>query len=155
MTPWENPPLTKVFEALGVLGDQRITQLTPNHFQITSSSGNKIYDVIITDSIIDSNDNLSFWKKQLGYPALSVLMLLKKLPRDPKSEQIMSGIPWKEINQKHKNNFDQALSAILETKSQAGFDTNHVKKTAENIHKILQTQTWHQPKNLTKPPSGW
>jgi len=72
MAIWKQPPIIKVYEALGSIADGRIT-VEGNTAKIYSSSGNKFYEVTYdpdTSSIM-CNDNGSYWAGYLGYPAIS------------------------------------------------------------------------------------
>jgi hypothetical protein len=62
------------------------------------------------------NDNGSFYKGYLGYPAIAFLMSIGAIqyPAAIAEEFI---IAWKDINTKFKNDFDKTLAFILAEKS--------------------------------------
>ncbi len=64
-----------------------------------------------------ANDNGSFWKGYLGYPAIAYLMKIGVLSYDPKIGDQLKGIAWKDINQKLQNNFDATLEYVLSSKT--------------------------------------
>ena len=68
---WEHPPIIKIYEALGAVADNRV-ELSENTAKVFSSSGNKFYDVSYDrdSNSIMTNDNGSYWKGYLGYPAI-------------------------------------------------------------------------------------
>lgn len=113
---WKQPPLIKIYEALGAVADGRI-EIDGNNAKCFSSSKNKYYEVTYdknTNSIM-TNDNGSYWKGYLGYPAIA--FLLKKGTLEYKSDlaNLLKDIKWKDINQEFKNDFDKTVSLILET----------------------------------------
>lgn len=116
---WAHPPLPKIYEALGAVADGRL-EITGNSAKVYSSSGNKYYHVNYDSSknAIMVNDNASYWKGYLGYPAIAFLMKQGKLSYDEKVAALLKGIEWKDINQKFKNDFDKALQYILSTKTE-------------------------------------
>jgi len=71
---WKMPPLIKVYEALGALGDGRVRIVDSRRALVTSSDGTKTYEVETSEDgrEISSNDNASYWQGYLGYPAIAV-----------------------------------------------------------------------------------
>ena len=55
-----------------------------------------------------------FGKAILGYPAIAVLLLLGLY--DPSSETLsaLAGVPWKELNQRYRNDYDRTLDDVFE-----------------------------------------
>ena len=82
--PWKMPPIAKVYEAIGALGDGRVTIKDSTHASVRSSDDSKTYEVEISDDgrEISSNDSASYWQGYLGYPAIAVL-LMRGLYRPP------------------------------------------------------------------------
>jgi hypothetical protein len=116
---WKNPPVIKIYEALGAVSDDRV-KISGNNAKVFSSSGNKFYDVTYdpAGNSIMTNDNGSYWKGYLGYPAIAYLMKIGTLSFDEKTATVVKNIPWKDINQKFKNNFDKTLDYIFSSKSE-------------------------------------
>lgn len=112
---WKEPPVIKIYEALGAVADGRI-KLSGNTGKVFSSSGNKYYDVSYDSAAqaIMTNDNGSYWKGYLGYPAIAYLLKIDALPYRSECGDLLKGIAWKDINQKFKNDFDKTLAHILE-----------------------------------------
>jgi len=111
---WETPPDIKIYEALGAVADGRV-ETEGNTAKVYSSSGNKFYEVEYdpeTSSIM-TNDNGSYWKGYLGYPAIAYLMQIDVLSYDKDVAESMKGIAWKDINTKFKNDFDKTIEFIF------------------------------------------
>jgi hypothetical protein len=68
---WARPPIIKMYEALGAIGDQRV-HVDGATAKVFSSSGNKHYTVRYDreNGAITANDNGSYW---VGYWAIRVL----------------------------------------------------------------------------------
>lgn len=116
---WKHPSITKIYEALGAVADDRVL-ISGNSAKVYSSSRNKFYNVNYDADAgqIMSNDNSSYWKGELGYPSIAFLMKTRILAYDADIANILKGVPWKDINQKFKNNFEKSLDFILSTKTQ-------------------------------------
>ena len=110
---WKTPPIIKVYEALGSLGDKRII-VDGNAAKVRSSGGTKTYDVTYKpeENAIRANDNASYWAGYLGYPSISFLLATGKLPYDPKLTQYLKGFDWKAINTRFKNDFAKSQEFI-------------------------------------------
>src|ERR1035441_7523817 len=89
MNIWHQPPIAKVYEALGAIADGRVTLVSPTSAQVGSSSGDKSYTVEWAKefSWVTSNDNASHWQGYLGYPIIAVLFLQGKIAYDKRSEE--------------------------------------------------------------------
>ena len=81
MAPWKLPPRAKVFEAFTAVADGRVRLAGPGSATVTSSRGDKVYDVRWSDDgrEVTSNDNASYWQGYLGYPVLAVLLVRGEL----------------------------------------------------------------------------
>jgi hypothetical protein len=105
------PPRIKVLEAAGAIGDGRVklgekagdTLLVA---QVRSSDGSRTYRVALkrVDSRIHaySDDNGTRYRGYVGYPIIALMMLANLLPRNPRVENALKGIPWKALNEKFK-----------------------------------------------------
>ena len=118
---WNHPSKTKMYEALGAVADGRI-EISGNNGKCYSSSGNKYYDITFDPESykIMSNDNTSYWTEELGYPAVAFLLKKGVLEYRAELANLLKGIPWKEVNQKFKNDFDAALEYILADMEKGG-----------------------------------
>ena len=111
---WKTPPIIKIYEALGAVADGRV-EVTDNTAKVFSSSGNKFYIVTYASeqSAIMANDNGSYWKGYLGYPAIAFLLQSGKLEWRPEMSELLKDIAWKDLNTKFKNDFNKTLQYIL------------------------------------------
>ena len=111
---WKIPPVIKIYEALGAVADERV-HVKGDTVKVYSSSGNKYYEVTYDakKGAIMTNDNGSYWKGYLGYPAIA--FLLKKGVLEYKSEviELFAGIPWKDLNTKFKNDFEKTIEYVF------------------------------------------
>jgi len=151
---WDTPPIVKIYEALGAVADSRL-EINGNEAKCFSSSGNKYYDVIYdpdTNAIM-TNDNGSYWKGYLGYPAIAYLLQTNVLSYQHELGQLLKGIAWKDINQEFKNDFDKTLAFIL-----ASLDAD-VKEKLNTYATALLTQIadmkLQKLGKKIKPPSGY
>jgi hypothetical protein len=151
---WAHPPVIKIYEALGSLADDRV-KVTGNTAQVYSSSGNKFYSVEFdprTQAIM-VNDNGSFYKGYLGYPAIAFLLAIGELSYSPEIAKKLQGIPWKDINQKFKNNFDKTLEYILHEKTP--IERGDIEKEVIAIDAELKNKRYSLLGQKTTPPEGY
>ena len=115
---WKHPPTIKIYEAIGAVADGRV-EVSENSAKVYSSTRNKCYDVTYDPDAhaIMSNDNGSFWKGYIGYPAIAFLLKKGVVSYSDEAGKSLAGIAWKDINQKFKNDFDKALGHILSSKT--------------------------------------
>jgi hypothetical protein len=136
---WKMPPLIKAYEAMGALGDGRVRLQDDGRAQVTSSEGDKTYEVEVSadNREISSNDNASYWQGYLGYPAIAVL-LARGFYRPPANViDALAGIPWKELNRKFRNDYEQTLAAVNKSVEENGHDPDAVRIEAETLIEAL------------------
>jgi hypothetical protein len=154
MSKWSHPPIIKIYEALGSVADGRI-EVDGNSAKVYSSSGNKFYNVSYDPEkkAIMTNDNGSFWKGYLGYPAIAFLLKKGILSYDEDTAKILENIKWKDINQKFKNDFDKTLDFILSplTATQKDKLTFLVQKINKEISELDLSMLGKK----VKPPEGY
>ncbi len=151
---WEHPPIIKIYEALGSIADGRI-QITGTTAKVFSSSGNKFYTVkydAVSHAVM-VNDNGSFYKGYLGYPALAYLMLTGELVYQPSIAQKLKGIAWKDINQKFNNNFDKTLEFIMSKQSVE--DRQKIVEGVDKIDAQLKIKSYNLLGEKVQPPEGY
>lgn len=151
---WKLPPVIKIYEAIGAVADGRVT-INDNEGRVYSSSGNKHYDVSYSpeDNTIMSNDNGSYWQGYLGYPSIAFLIQKRVLPYNESLGQLLEGVPWKDLNQKYKNDFPKTLSHIME-----GIDDpeqKSLKAFVEDIEKQVSQMELGLLGIKKKPPIGY
>jgi len=155
---WTNPHVSKIFEAIGVIGDNRIEIIEEvNQAKMYSPSRNKFYTVTWNDDLTKmmSNDNSAFFVGQLSYPMISVLMLKNKIKYDHKLESILSNIKWKDINKSFKNDFNKTVKFVLDDLKSQGKDTDFV---IQEINKVVEQIAKLRIERLgkrIKPPKGY
>lgn len=110
---WKNPPKIKIYEALGAISDDRIL-LDGCMTTVISSAGNKQYQVQYDPDTnrITANDNGSYYQKYLGYPAIAFLLAKQIISHNTKVLPWLHNIPWKDINTKHKNDFQKTEDEV-------------------------------------------
>jgi len=101
------PPRIKVLEAIGSIGDNRVVILNDNEARVVSSTGEREYHVIVVREgentyRVYSNDNGTIHRGYIGYPIIAFLMLKGVIPIDRDVMKAMSGVPWKELNERYK-----------------------------------------------------
>lgn len=112
------PPKIKIYEALGALADERLQEIREEEGIITaklySSSKNKYYTITYAplQNALMSNDNASYWNETLGYPAIALILQRGKVAFDASFLSLLASIPWKDINQKYKNNYEKTLEEV-------------------------------------------
>lgn len=152
---WKMPPIVKVYEAMGALADGRVRFEGPNRAFVTSSEGDKTYEVEIADDgrTISSNDNASYWQGYLGYPAIAVL-IARGMYRPPANViDALADIPWKEINRRFRNDYAKTIAEVLKTVAERGHDPEAVRIEAEAVMQALEKFAPHKG-TRRRPPAG-
>lgn len=138
MTHWKMPPKAKVYEALSALVDGRVRIISATEAEVTSSSGDKKYSVKWSDLRITSNDNASRWQGYTGYPIIAVLLHLGKLNCDPGIAKPLAGVPWKQINDMYKRDYDKAVDHVLQEIETRGGSRIPIVQQVEAIYSQLE-----------------
>lgn len=134
-TEWKMPPLIKVYEALGAIGDERVNLIDESHATVVSSEGDKTYDVETSSDLrtISSNDNASFWQGYLGYPGIAVILKRGFFRIDETAVAALAGIPWKELNRRYKNDYAKTIAEIEARLKDTGNDPAIVRREGKAI----------------------
>lgn len=153
---WTTPPIIKIYEALGAIGDKRI-EVDGNTAKVYSSSRGKYYDVTYDPdkNAIMANDNGSYWKGYLGYPSIALLLMLGMVPYETWCAGALKDIAWKDINQKYKNDFERTLADIFQTLAERGVDVASLQKEAARILSDITKLDLSLLGKKTKPPEGY
>ena len=148
-TPWKMPPLIKIYEALGALGDGRVRLLDEENALVSSSDGGKTYEVETRDGgrEVSSNDSASYWQGYLGYPATAVLLRRGLLQLPATVPDALAGIAWKELNRRLKHNYSATLAEVERTLEQTGHDPDAVRAEAEAVLEALARLAPHRGKH--------
>jgi hypothetical protein len=151
---WKLPPIVKVYEALGAIGDGRVRIEDSRVAFVTSSDASKTYEVETSADgrEIASNDNASYWQGYLGYPAIAVL-LARGMYRPPANvTDALAGVAWKELNRKFKNDYAKTIAEVERELEQSGHDPDAVRSEAEAVLSFLATLGPVRGKR-TRPPA--
>jgi len=129
------PPIAKVYEALGALGDGRVRLEDDVRALVTSSEGDKTYEVETSADgrEVSSNDNASYWQGYLGYPAIAVLIARGFYHPPANVIDALAGVPWKELNTKFRNDYEQTLAEVDRHIEGSGHDPDAVRSEAEAL----------------------
>jgi hypothetical protein len=130
--PWKTPPLVKIYEAIGAIGDGRVHLDDEWHATVLSSDHGKTYQVEISKDgrQISSNDNASYWQDYLGYPAIAVMLVRGSYPVGQETLDALSGIPWKELNRRFRNDYERTIDEAMRRAEERGFDPKLIKTEA-------------------------
>lgn len=151
---WNIPPLIKIYEALGAVANERV-HVKGDTAKVYSSSGNKYYDVTYDakQGAIMTNDNGSYWKGYLGYPAIALLLKKEILEYKGEVSQLFAGILWKDLNTKFKNDFEKTIGHIFNS-----FEESEQKQIETYAKELLASISNLDLKHLgkkQKPPEGY
>jgi hypothetical protein len=137
---WKMPPLAKVYEALGAIGDGRVRIEDGQRASVTSSDGAKIYSVENSAEAteISSNDNASFWQGYLGYPAIAMLIARGLIDADQEAVRALTGVPWKELNSRYRNDYDRTLEQVMRDAAARGYDVDAIHAAAGAVLEALR-----------------
>ena len=129
------PPIAKVYEALGAIGDNRVHLVDAQHASVTSSDGTRTYQVEISSDHreISSNDNASYWQGYLGYPAIAVMIARGLLEARADVVKALTGIQWKKLNTRFRNDYERTLAEVNLHLEGQGFDPAVIQAEADAL----------------------
>jgi hypothetical protein len=141
MTLWKMPPAAKVYEALSALADGRVRLLAPGRAEVTSSEGDKVYSVEWSEDgrRITANDNASYWQGYTGYPIIAVLLATGCIPYDPDVAGLLAEVPWHDLNERFKRDYDAAVESVLQDIERRGGDRGAIVRQVESIYRRLES----------------
>ena len=157
------PPRIKVLEAAGALGDRRVSlaaralPLMENRVieaTVASSDGSRAYDVRIARSgystfRVYSSDNGTLLRGYVGYPIIAVMMAVDLLPRDEYVEETLSGIPWRELNERFKKY--SLVEEYIRSKLRPNADWRRVEEFRARVLRELRGKKLYLDKSLAPP----
>ncbi len=131
------PPRIKVLEALGALADGRVRKESENFFSVVSSDGSRTYRVYVErvgqrEFRACSTDNGTVFRRYVGYPIISVMMLLGYLRRDLEVEKALSSIPWRRLNETLKK-YALVENEVMKVVSSRGVNPRVVYATVSRV----------------------
>jgi len=156
MGGWKVPPKAKIYEALTAVADGRVKLKGGETAEVLSSDGTKTYIVEWSSDLggITSNDNASYWQRYIGYPIIAVLMVLGRLDFDGRVAQALSGIAWKQMNRRFRNDYDKAVeSVLLNLDAEPGL-RRRVASEVDKIFTQLETLDLERLPRRRRPPKG-
>ena len=154
MAPWKLPPRAKVFEAFTAVADGRVRLTGSGSATVVSSGGDKTYDVEWSedDRTVTANDNASYWQGYLGYPIVAVLLARGELHAAEVAVAALAGVPWHQLNQRHKRDYDAAVAHVL-GELPAG-DAATVETEVERVLAQLAALDLQRAGRGRRPPAG-
>lgn len=131
--------------------------MTADGAHVYSSSRNKYYDVSYDPEshVVSSNDNLSYFVGYLGYPPIAYLMELGVIKYDSTIATSLSDFPWKDVNQKNKNNFEKTNDIAIEKAEARGVQREAVEAEVERIYQQIVDLDLVKPGKRVRPPKGY
>jgi hypothetical protein len=138
--PWKMPPLAKVYEAIGAIGDGRVTFESPQRATVLSSDGAKSYLVEIAEDgrTIGSNDNASYWQGYLGYPAIAVMLLRGLYQVRDDVITALTGVPWKQLNTRFRNDYVRTIAEVTRMAQERAADPALISAEAQAVLSALR-----------------
>ncbi len=152
---WKMPPLAKIYEALGALGDGRVQLEDERHASVLSSDRSKTYQVEISADgrEISSNDNASYWQGYLGYPAIAVMLKRGLCAVRAEAISALSGIAWNELNRRFRNDYSRTIDEVMRRAEERGFDPKMIAAEAEAVlAKLREFAPLHGPRRRPAKP---
>lgn len=154
---WKKPHISKIYEALTAISDERIELMGKNKARCYSSSKGKFYEIESdpeTNSIM-SNDNTAFYTDAVSYPMISLLMLKGKISYEPKLLDLLKGIIWKDIMQKFKNDYDKGIDFVLADLRSKGIDVDFIQVEINKIYEVVSNLQLNYLGAKIKPPVAY
>lgn len=124
--------------------------------KVYSSSRKKFYVVNYDgQKAIMTNDNASFWKGTLGYPAIAYLLLRGELQYDVTVAKALKDIPWKDWNTKYRNDYRKTIIAAQELAVKRGIDATQIDQATESILRQIKERQFEWLGPRITPPKGY
>jgi hypothetical protein len=156
MAPWKLPPRAKVFEAFTAVADGRVRLTGHGSATVTSSGGDKTYDVEWSDDgrTVTANDNASYWQGYLGYPVLAVLLARGELRADEAAVTAVAGVPWHDLNKQYRRDYEAAVAKVLQEVTDHGGDPALVEREVAAVLDQLGALRLQRAGRGRRPPAG-
>ncbi len=156
MTAWKLPPRAKVFEALTAVADGRVRLTGPGSATVTSSGGDRTYDVewSADDRTIAANDNASYWRGYLGYPALAVLLKRGRLRAGEDVMRALAGVPWHDLNKRFRRDYEAAVAQALDGLPPHGPDAGEIQAAVNDVMHQLDRLDLQRAGRGRRPPKA-
>ncbi len=153
---WKFPPKIKIYEALGSIGDKRIS-VAENTAEVYSSSRRKKYIVKYDPDInaIMANDNASYWAGYLGYPSIAFLLVKGIIDYNPKYANALKEIPWKDINVKYRSNYAKTEEYVKEILAKRKISVSELETEIDKIYDQIKQLNLEKLGKRIRPPKGY
>ena len=69
----------------------------------------------------------------MGYPIIAVLLRLGRLDFKKETADLLSGIPWKQINKQFRNNYNEAIESVLDRLQAEGVPRETITSEVDRI----------------------
>ncbi len=134
------PPKIKVLEGAAAVADERITIISDNKAEVKSSDGSRSYIVYVDLKSREacSTDNGTIHRRYIGYPIISFLMLKGVLPYSDRIAKALSGINWRELNEKYKN-YSLVEEEVKKIAMSRGIFPNEIDAFKERVYSVLKS----------------
>lgn len=134
------PPKIKVLEGAAAVADGRITVVSDNKAEVKSSDGSRSYIVYVDLKSKEacSTDNGTIHRRYIGYPIISFLMLKGILPYNDRIAKALSGINWRELNEKYKN-YNLVEEEVKKIAMSKGIFPNEIDTFKERVYSALKS----------------
>lgn len=86
---------------------------------------------------ITSNDNASSRQGYIGYPIIAVLLQTNTMPYSIHVAKLLAGIPWKQLNDQFKRDYDKAVNHCLDQIEAKGGSRPEIIQEVERIYQAL------------------
>ena len=100
-----------------------------------------------------ANDNASFYREYLGYPAIAYLMLIGELSYEPRAAELLKGIPWKDLNETYKHDFEETIEHVF--KERTGDERRMIEDEVRSIEEQLRQKHYSLLGQKVRPPEGY
>jgi hypothetical protein len=109
------PVRAKVIEALTAVLDGRVRLLEERRALVGSSDGTKQYTVTWSEDGVawKSSDPATVFQSTIGYPIIAVMIRTGRLTADLELAAPLRGIPWKELNDRFRRDYEAAVTFAL------------------------------------------
>jgi hypothetical protein len=156
MSTWKSPPKAKIYEALSAVADGRVTLMGGEKAEVQSSDGTKTYHVEWSpdSNQITSKDNASYWQGYMGYPIIAVLMALGKLDYETEVANFLTGVPWKQMNRRFRNDYTKAIDSVLDTLEAKGTPRQIVVAEVDRIMVQIEGMELEKLPRRKRPPKS-
>jgi hypothetical protein len=155
---WHSPKDEHIiYEALSAIADKRFEIISDTQARCTSTSKGKFYEVEYKQETkeIMSNDNMAYYRGEVSYPMVAMILAKKEIEYDESILKYFVNIPWKDINQKNKNDYMKSVNEFLDRLKEKDVDVISIQKEVEKIFGYISELELNYLGNKKQPPSAY